>query len=289
MSLWDKPSTIRESYPYEPFANDGNGSEGEKAEFALPAGTAFNLAPLSLEDRQCLSRVAALSPFVIGKDGSGRGFAVFPDLGESGYKASGLSWEQYEAVARMIGDRRVFAAFDRGALELRMPGPLHEQIAGLLASIVEILGAELDIPLLDLKSVTLKREDLGRAAEADQTYFLCEGELRTLRSNALDLNVDPAPVLAIEVDVTSPSLDRLGIFAALGVREIWRWRDDAAEFLELTPEGVYASRPRSRLFPALTAETVAEFVTLGRTMSKTRWHRRFREYVQTEYDGPRPL
>ena len=40
----------------------------------------------------------------------------------------------------------------------------------------------------------------------------------------IDLTVDPAPDLVIEVDLTPFSLNKLLIFAALGVNEIW-WYD----------------------------------------------------------------
>jgi Uma2 family endonuclease len=38
--------------------------------------------------------------------------------------------------------------------------------------------------------------------------------------------VDPPPDLVIEVDITSPSLDKFPIYARLGVREVWGY--DAA-------------------------------------------------------------
>jgi Uma2 family endonuclease len=36
----------------------------------------------------------------------------------------------------------------------------------------------------------------------------------------LDLSIDPPPDLVIEIDITSGSLNKLPIFAALGVQEI---------------------------------------------------------------------
>ena len=39
----------------------------------------------------------------------------------------------------------------------------------------------------------------------------------------INLNTDPPPDLVLEIDVTSKSLDRLPIYARLGVPEIWRY------------------------------------------------------------------
>src|SRR4051812_26661875 len=53
-------------------------------------------------------------------------------------------------------------------------------------------------------------------------YWLRENARRIRGQGQLDLTADPPPNLVVEVDVTSSSLDRLTIFAAMGVPEVWR-------------------------------------------------------------------
>ncbi|WP_333312715.1 MULTISPECIES: Uma2 family endonuclease [unclassified Microcoleus] len=39
----------------------------------------------------------------------------------------------------------------------------------------------------------------------------------------MDLNEDPPPDLAIEIDITRSSIHRLELYASLGVPEVWRY------------------------------------------------------------------
>ncbi len=48
------------------------------------------------------------------------------------------------------------------------------------------------------------------------------GDQKGQRSPNLD--VDPPPDLAIEIEITNSLLDKLGIYAGIGVPELWRYR-----------------------------------------------------------------
>ena len=96
----------------------------------------------------------------------------------------------------------------------------------------------------------------------------------------LDLDRDPPPDLVVEVDVTRTSLDRLKIFAALGVPEVWRSTGRSLQFLHLQADGTYQARTTSRSFPTLTVSSVAQFLKEARTADKTAWIRSFRAFVR---------
>lgn len=53
--------------------------------------------------------------------------------------------------------------------------------------------------------------------------------------------VDPPPDLAIEIDITSSSLDRLAIYASLGITEVWRFDGDRLTIYVLE-DGYYQVR-----------------------------------------------
>ena len=79
--------------------------------------------------------------------------------------------------------------------------------------------------------------------------------------------------------MTSSSVPRLPIFAALGIPEIWRIDDDEElQFLHLQPDGTYLPRDRSRAFPTLLVAEAARFLEQGRDANKTVWIRTFRAY-----------
>jgi Uma2 family endonuclease len=39
----------------------------------------------------------------------------------------------------------------------------------------------------------------------------------------INLNVDPAPDLVVEVDITHTDLNKMALYAGLGVQEFWRF------------------------------------------------------------------
>ncbi|MFI5459273.1 MAG: Uma2 family endonuclease [Isosphaerales bacterium] len=93
-------------------------------------------------------------------------------------------------------------------------------------------------------------------------------------------NVDPAPDLVIEVDVTHGSLDRLKVFSALGVPEVWRCDGRTLQFLHRQKGGGYRAREYSRNFPTLPVDLARRFLEQGRTSDKSGWVRSFRNCIR---------
>jgi Uma2 family endonuclease len=113
--------------------------------------------------------------------------------------------------------------------------------------------------------------------------------LAVQENREFDFTVDPPPDLVIEVDVTSSSVPRLPIFAALGIPEVWRIddNDDELQFLHLQPDGTYLPQDHSRAFPAFRVAEAARFLEQGQGANKTAWIRTFRAYVR-DVLVPRP-
>jgi Uma2 family endonuclease len=152
---------------------------------------------------------------------------------------------------------------------------------------VDMLTEELAISRVGGGTTTHKRQDLDKGAEPDKCYWLGENARCVRGKRQLDLNIDPVPDLIIEVDVTRNSLDRLKIFAALGVPEVWRSDGRSLQFLHLQADGTYQRRATSRNFPTLPVSSVARFLKLGRTADTMEWIRSFRAFVR-EKVAPRP-
>ena len=91
--------------------------------------------------------------------------------------------------------------------------------------------------------------------------------------------MDPPPDLAIEVDITRSSLDRMGIYAALGVPEIWRYDGTAFEILVLT-NNVYVRSERSSLLPVFTVEALSTLIAESFTLDRRQWMNLVREWAQ---------
>ncbi len=84
------------------------------------------------------------------------------------------------------------------------------------------LAEELGIEVRSAGSTTLKRKISKRGIEPDNCYYI-QNELAIRGKQTLDLENDPPPDLAIEIDITSSSVNKLGIYSALGVTELWRY------------------------------------------------------------------
>jgi Uma2 family endonuclease len=198
-----------------------------------------------------------------------------------------VSWADYEAMLRIVGDRPIRVTYDQGAMEVFMPSFGHESDGYLLGRMVDMLTEELEIDVEGGDTTTHKRQDLDKGAEPDKCYWLRGNARRVRGKRSLDLNVDPVPDLMIEIDVTHTSLDRLKIFTALGVPEVWRSEARTLHFLHLQADGTYRRRTTSRNFPTLPASSVARFLKQGRTADKLPWIRSFRTFVR-ERVIPRP-
>src|SRR5207245_2888277 len=111
-------------------------------------------------------------------------------------------------------------------------------------------------------SVTCKREDIAKGLEPDECYYLKNASKMLNRERDLDLKCDPPPDLAVEVDVTSRSIDKQPIYAALGVPELWRCKDQTVTFLHLVRGNKYRAREKSLNFPFLSSREFSRFVSM---------------------------
>ena len=105
---------------------------------------------------------------------------------------------------------------------------------------------------------------------------------RIIDKEELDLTIDPPPDLAIEIDISRSSLDRMGIYAALGVPEIWRFDGETLRVGRLSADGTYAPSPASVALPFLPMAEVVRFLRLAEGMDHSRWGREFRAWVRDE-------
>lgn len=198
----------------------------------------------------------------------------------------GVRWADYEAMLRIIGERRIFVNYDRGAMEVMVPSHPHEVVADYLGLMVDILSEELEIPCEAGGSTTHRRMDLEKGVEPDRCFWLHDRATVMTGRHKLDLTVDSSPSLAIEVNDTSSSLDRMMIYAALGVDEVWR-HDDGLEFHKVE-DGRYHRTDVSVNFPMLTVVEASRFLEDSARMGRVAWMKAFRQYVRDELSGLPP-
>ncbi|HUY33855.1 MAG TPA: Uma2 family endonuclease [Pirellulales bacterium] len=171
----------------------------------------------------------------------------------------GVSWEQYEALLDALGDHYLRHTYDRGTLEIMSPSRDHEWIKKFIGRMIETMAYELNIPIQSVGSTTQRRKPAKRGLQPDESYYVAHEYLVRGRRK-LDPKTDPPPDLVVEVDVTSSSLKRMPVYAALGVPEVWRHDLRQLTFNKLGKTGAYQPIRRSLAFPFLRPEDVARFV-----------------------------
>jgi Uma2 family endonuclease len=166
--------------------------------------------------------------------------------------------------------------YDRGTLEIISPSSEHERYNRTAAQIVEELPVEMDMNFDNLGSTTLRREDIDRGFEPDSCFYI-QNAARVRGKKRIDLSTDPPPDLVIEIDITSPSLDKFPIFAPAGVPEVWRFDGHRLAIFELSG-GEYLERDASIAFPLVMSADVTSFITESETMNRPEWVRKLRAW-----------
>ncbi|PSN12673.1 hypothetical protein C7293_19145 [filamentous cyanobacterium CCT1] len=194
----------------------------------------------------------------------------------------GVSWATYQGLIRDLesapGKR---LTYDQGTLEIMVPLPPHEGYKKLMGRLVEVTTEETETEIRSLGSTTWSREDLSKGLEPDQCYYI-QHEQAVRGKDAIDLTVAPPPDLAIEVGNTSSSLNRMAIYAALGVPEVWRF-DGISLTIYALSNGEYQAQATSTVLPLLQQKDVQRFLQTSQTMGETSWVKGFRQWIRERH------
>jgi Uma2 family endonuclease len=193
-----------------------------------------------------------------------------------------VDWSAYTRLLRVFAERPSYRlTFDRGVLEIITPLPLHEREAYLLGRFIDVMTEEMGVAVVAGRSATFRRRSHRRGLEPDNSYWIGNAQ-RVIGLKRIDLRRNPPPDLAIEVDVTRSSIDRMAIYATLGVPEVWRLDGpDALTFNLLRPDETYLAADRSLSFPAVTPTDLLRFLAMSSTSDDTPIVRQFRLWYRS--------
>jgi Uma2 family endonuclease len=170
----------------------------------------------------------------------------------------------YSRLLRAFAERPgIRLTYDRGTLEIMSPLLEHEDDARFLGRLVGALTEELGLPIRSGGSTTLRRQLHERGIEADESFWIANSP-RMKGRRRLNLRTDPPPDLAIEVEVTHSALNRLAVYAALGIPEVWRLPKGRLLFHILGADGQYTTASHSRSFPLVTPAHLVRFLRQAR-------------------------
>ncbi len=191
-----------------------------------------------------------------------------------------VSWEDYDRLLAELGDsNRVRVSYDEGRLEIMSPTQRHEMYKEMILRLTDVIADELDCDLDSFGSTTFRQEQMDKGAEPDTCFYIQNAGCLTGKKQIV-LGEDPPPDVAVEVDVSHESTTKFGIYAKLGVPEIWRYDEQQLQIHHLTETG-YAKAPASRAFPFLTGGVLTEFLDRSKTEKQRAVLKSFRKWVRT--------
>jgi Uma2 family endonuclease len=142
---------------------------------------------------------------------------------EERFTTSSVSWQIYEALLTKLENNSHYRiTYLDGVLEIVSPSARHEKLKKRLATLIEFYLIKKRIQHTPMGSTTIRNKLKKAGAEPDECY--CIGE---------DKNI---PDLAIEVIITSGSIDKLETYRRLGVAEVWLWEINRLKLYHLREE-----------------------------------------------------
>jgi Uma2 family endonuclease len=211
---------------------------------------------------------------------SARGKSSKPAGAEQRFVLDNVTWQQYEEIGKALENRAgLRITYDQGTLELMTTSRIHEIYKTRLGRILETLCEEFNLPMEPAGNMTFKRQDLARGLEPDQCYWIShESQVR----GQLEWNPasDPPPDLVIEIEISRGAQDRMSIYAALGVPEVWRFDGESLVACLLQSGGSYKQADRSPTFPAVPLMELIRFFTPSAEVDYLSGIREFRSWVR---------
>lgn len=156
-----------------------------------------------------------------------------------------IDWKHFQKFLKARADSSASRiTYNAGRLEIMSPSWNHELIKKNLARLLEAWSVESAIPLNGYGSWLLEHEPSEAALEPDECYLLGP---RAGRSQ---------PDLAIEVKWTKGGIEKLPLYARLGVKEVWVW-DKGLIVPWLLRGATHIRATRSALLPTIDLKLLA--------------------------------
>jgi Uma2 family endonuclease len=192
-----------------------------------------------------------------------------------------VSWNTFNLLLTELGNQRSQRlSYDQGILEIMTPLGIHENNNRFIESLILIIADELDFNLKKFGSLTLKSSQYQQGVEPDSCYYIAQ-EPRVRNHQNIDLTIDPPPDLVLEIDITNTSLNKLPIYANLGVPEVWRYDGRNLNVFVLDQENKqYQTVGQSQAFPFLDIQLIPRLMQRSLEIGETATLKQFRQWLR---------
>ncbi len=195
-----------------------------------------------------------------------------------------IPWDIYLSLRELPGNSHLRMTYHDGTLILVSPEYIHDRGGWLLNHVICEVANTFAIEVAGTGSTTFRRKghgnEKGDAKEPDEGFYIGANEALIRGKDTIDLEIDPPPDLAIEVDNKSDSTLTLPTYAGLLVPELWRFdaRKGTLWFGRLV-EGAYQTIDRSLHLPMLTPDLVLFALSKAADRGATTWRLWLREWA----------
>lgn len=191
-----------------------------------------------------------------------------------------VNWQQFQDILNNLGESRsARLSYSQGTLEIMTPLPEHEDNKVIIGDFVKAILEEMDIEFRSLGSTTFENEAMRQAVEPDDCFYI-QKEAKIRGKKRLNLEIDPPPELAIEIDITSRT--KFNNYQELGVTELWRYNGKKLE-INILQSGKYVQSGTSLAFPNLPiADVLHDFVEQSKVRGRNATMKAFRAWVREQ-------
>jgi len=150
------------------------------------------------------------------------------------------TWQQFLNLEAWLADTPgLRITYLDGNIELMTLGETHEAIKGVLRFLLEVYFVEKGIRFFPVGSATRRDQTKDVSFEPDEFYYLGEKKAH--------------PDLAIEVIISSGSINKLEKYRRFAISEVWFWQNNQLSLYHLRESG-YVQISRSELLPDLEVD-----------------------------------
>ena len=191
-----------------------------------------------------------------------------------------VSWNEYEMFLQDFEKQTGWRlAYDGGRLEIMPPTPEHEEYSFSFQLFVVAYCDAFELDFEGRGSTTFRRRFLEKGVEPDECFYIQTAQ--KVAGKKLPTKDFPAPDIAVEIDVTTESLNKFPIYAALEVPEVWIYDGATIAFYRLEAND-YQQISHSRALPLLSAKVLTEFLEMSRTTGQTAALKKFRGWLKEQ-------
>ncbi|MDF5707117.1 MAG: Uma2 family endonuclease [Nostoc sp. S4] len=192
-----------------------------------------------------------------------------------------ISWQTFKAMLADMGcQRNKRLAYDNGIVEIMTPLMPHENSNRLIEGFVLVLCEEFGLEVKSAGSLTMTRDDLEQAAEPDSSYYI-QNELLVRNKENIDLNIDPPPDLVLKVEYPRSKINKLILYAAMGVPEFWRYNGTVLRIYTLN-NGQYSQSQSSPTFAPVLVTEITQFIQQSKKIGQIAATCAFRCWVRQQ-------